>query len=252
MLQKHLLILMLCYCTISLSAQINRTDSTQIPKQCRFRASKLIIPGIFISYGILGMKVKKIGEFNTHIKETVNSRITRKRTIDDYTQYLPTLSVYGLNALGIKGQHNMKEVSIILATSLIITGTTVLTVKYLTAIERPDGSTKNSFPSGHTAMAFVGAELLYQEYKDVSLWYGVGGYTIAAATGLLRVHNDRHWVTDIIAGAGVGVLSTKIAYWLKPYIANKLFKKSDKKRNKMALSPFYNNRVIGLGFSMTF
>ena len=96
--------------------------------------------------------------------------------------------------------------------------TTVKTLKKTTKIERPDGSNNDSFPSGHTAMAFMGAEFLYQEYKDVSIWYGVSGYVIASATGVLRIYNNKHWLTDVATGAGIGILGTKVAYWVQPYI----------------------------------
>jgi membrane-associated phospholipid phosphatase len=83
---------------------------------------------------------------------------------------------------------------------------------------RPDNVGNNSFPSGHTASAFAAAEFLYQEYKDVSPWIGYGGYCVATATGTLRLYNNRHWVSDVVAGAGFGIASTKISYLIYPYI----------------------------------
>jgi hypothetical protein len=41
-------------------------------------------------------------------------------------------------------------------------------------------------PFGHTANAFASAEFLWQEYKDVSIWYGISGYIIASGTGVLE------------------------------------------------------------------
>ena len=79
----------------------------------------------------------------------------------------------------------------------------VFALKNITKVERPDGSSNNSFPSGHTATAFAGAECMYREYKDQSIWYGIEGYAVATATGLFRMYNDRHWLTDVVAGAGI-------------------------------------------------
>jgi membrane-associated phospholipid phosphatase len=62
----------------------------------------------------------------------------------------------------------------------------VLGLKSLAKVERPDGSANNSFPSGHTATAFCGAEFLWQEYKDVNILYGISGYVVAAGTGFLE------------------------------------------------------------------
>lgn len=71
----------------------------------------------------------------------------------------------------------------VVGTDLIMSGT-VLGLKSITKIERPDGSSKNLFPFGHTATAFAGAEFLWQEYKDKSIWYGIAGYSVATGTGI--------------------------------------------------------------------
>lgn len=47
-------------------------------------------------------------------------------------------------------------------------GASVLAIRGSSNVLRPDGSAKNYFPSGHTATAFMGAELLRKEYWDVS------------------------------------------------------------------------------------
>jgi membrane-associated phospholipid phosphatase len=55
--------------------------------------------------------------------------------------------------------------------------------------ERPDGSNNLSFPSGHTAIAFTNATLLFQEYKDSNLWYASSGF-VFANTHILRIANN--------------------------------------------------------------
>ena len=84
-----------------------------------------------------------------------------------------------------------------------LTGIAVSKLKTQTAILRPDGSSNRSFPSGHTAEAFAAAEFMNQEYKHLSPWYGIAGYTLATATGTLRVLNNSHWLSDVIMGAGL-------------------------------------------------
>jgi membrane-associated phospholipid phosphatase len=128
---------------------------------------------------------------------------------------------------------------------------TVLSLKSITKVERPDGSGFNSFPSGHTATAFAGAEFLWQEYKDVSIWCGISGYLVATETGLFRIYNDKHWLTDVVAGAGIGLLSTKIAYWINPFIQRKIFN-SKQSRTTSMLAPFYNGKQLGVGFLRSF
>jgi membrane-associated phospholipid phosphatase len=129
-------------------------------------------------------------------------------------------------------------------------GGSVNIIKKTSKVERPDGSDTNSFPSGHTATAFMGAEFLYQEYRDLSDWYGIIGYVVAAGTAFFRMSNEKHWLTDVATGAGIGILSTKIAHWIHPLIKKTIFKDNDKKNG--IVMPFYNDREYGLGLSMTF
>ncbi|HQV35506.1 MAG: phosphatase PAP2 family protein [Flavobacterium sp.] len=216
-----------------------------------FKFKQLIIPTVLIGYGIIGIESDQLKLFNTEIKEEVNENIDEKITIDDFLLYLPAASVYGLNAIGIKGKHNLKDRTIILGTSYLLMSVSVLSLKSITKVERPDGSGNNSFPSGHTATAFAGAEFLWQEYKDVSVWYGISGYIVAVGTGAFRIYNDKHWLTDVAAGAGIGILSTKVAYWINPWIQDKIFK-SKEKNSMSTIAPFYNGKQFGIGLLKQF
>jgi membrane-associated phospholipid phosphatase len=219
----------------------------------KFNYKQLIIPTVLISYGFIGLNSDQIKDFNADVQDEVTENIDRKFSIDDVMQYIPAASVYALNACGVKGKNNLKDRSIILASSYLMMSVAVLSLKSVTNVERPDGSSNNSFPSGHTATAFVGAEFLWQEYKDKSIWYGVSGYLVATATGVFRVVNNRHWVTDVAAGAGIGILSTKVAYWIYPYVNRKFFstKAKEKKVSSMVI-PYYNGKQLGCGLVMQF
>lgn len=229
---------------------ITKIDSTS--HQLKFNYKQLIIPGVLIGYGVIGLESDQLLSFNSQIKKEVTEDIDNKITIDDFSQYAPAASVYALNAFGVKGKNNMRDRSVIFVTSYAIMATTVLGLKSITHEERPDGSSNNSFPSGHTATAFAGAEFLWQEYKDKSIWYGIAGYAVATGTGLFRIYNNRHWLTDVAAGAGIGILSTKIAYWINPYITKKLFKSSSENKSTSMIMPFYNGQQYGLGFAKVF
>lgn len=217
----------------------------------KFNYKQLIIPAALIGYGVIGIESEQLKLFNTQIRAEVTEDIDDKLTIDDFSQYAPLASVYALNLAGIKGKHNLKDRTIIAATSYLLLSATVLSLKSITKIERPDGTSFNSFPSGHTATAFAGAEMLWQEYKDKSIWYGVAGYAVATGTGIFRMVNNRHWLTDVAAGAGIGILSTKVAYWMHPWLQKKIFK-SDDKKTASSLAPFYNGKQVGVGFVRTF
>jgi PAP2 superfamily len=240
---------------LSANAQQNdsiiKIDSTS-RTPLKFNYKQLILPGVLIGYGVIGIESDQLLSFNHQIKNEVTEDIDNKITIDDFSQYVPAASVYALNAFGVKGKNNMRDRSVIFVTSYAIMATTVLGLKSIVHEERPDGSSNNSFPSGHTATAFAGAEFLWQEYKDKSIWYGIAGYAVATGTGLFRIYNNRHWLTDVAAGAGIGILSTKLAYWMNPYITKKLFGSSSESKSTSMVMPFYNGQQYGLGFVKVF
>ena len=125
----------------------------------------------------------------------------------------------------------------------------VKVLKNTTHVERPDFSNYVSFPSGHTATAFIGAEFLHQEYKSISPWIGISGYAVAAATGALRMYNNKYWFSDVVAGAGIGMLSTKIAYWIFPDKHETAVKLET---NYSMFIPYYNDGVAGLNWCYAF
>ena len=134
--------------------------------------------------------------------------------IDDWLQYAPAAAYLVSGAFrGGGGEHGFAERLVALATSAATEAIIVNGLKYTCCRLRPDGVTANSFPSGHTATVFMGAELIRQEYGG---WAGAGAYALATGVGLLRVYNGYHWFTDVLAGAAVGVVSANIARWLLP------------------------------------
>lgn len=232
------------------NVSIQECDTTQGYQCIQYKNRALLIPVALVGYGVAGFKSTKIQNLNLQIRKKITDNIDKKTSVDDFTKYAPFVSVYALNAAGIKGKNNFKDRTIILGTAFIIMGSTVSILKNATHVLRPDGTTYNSFPSGHTATVFLGAEFLYQEYKDVSVWYGLSGYFVATGTGLFRLYNNRHWLTDVAAGAGIGILSTKIAHWAHPFIQKTLFKNN--KSVSGIILPVYNKTEYGLRLSMSF
>lgn len=157
-----------------------------------------------------------------NIREIRNRYIpTFRHHYDDYLQYVPALSVYALNAAGVRGKNSIKRATVSYAFSAVIMAAIVNGVKYTAKVERPDGSSRNSFPSGHTSNSFMNATFLFKEYGQYRHpLYGVAAYSMATATALGRQLNNRHWVSDVLAGAGIGILSTHLGY----LIADRVFK----------------------------
>lgn len=218
----------------------------------RFRPAQLIIPGVLIGAGVIGLESDWLKDTNSETKDELQEHPHSNIGVDDFSQYAPLAATYGLRLCGVKGQHDYVDLTIISGTAYLLTSLTVTGVKNLTKVRRPDGSTSNSFPSGHTATAFAGAEILRSEYWNVSPWIGVAGYAVAAGTGFLRMYNNHHWLTDVVAGAGAGfgILSARAAYWLYPLITKTIFRKRYKAN--IFLSPYVSSESKGLAFQLTF
>ncbi len=139
---------------------------------------------------------------------------------DDYIQYLPAVSTMLLNLLP-RYRSGWQDKLLLLSTAVLAETAIVNITKYSVGSLRPDNSNRSSFPSGHTATAFMGAELVRMEYGP---WWGTAAYLTAAGVGFLRMYNNRHWSNDVLAGAGAGILCARIAYWLLPWEQKQLGK----------------------------
>lgn len=172
----------------------------------------IIVPSIFITAGVVASTDNEIFD-KWEVSEERNELIPKFRThLDDCIQYAPIVAVYGLNAFGLKGEHDFANRTVLLIKSELIMMAIVLPLKKITAVPRPDTGAPNSFPSGHTAEAFAAATFLHKEYGKDHPLISVLGYSVATGVGVLRVMNNRHWISDVITSAGIGILATNIAY----------------------------------------
>jgi hypothetical protein len=186
----------------------------------------LIVPVALVGYGFASLHAPVLERWNKGVNSSIYQPGCNQHIgIDDYLQWGPAIAVYGLNLAGIKGRNNLVNRSFIFGMATFFQGSSTHLLKRAIGETRPDGTNALSFPSGHTATAFASAEFMRMEYKDVSPWYGIAGYAAAATTGYLRMYNNRHWLGDVLAGAGIGILSTQAAYFLYPKINRLVHKK---------------------------
>lgn len=149
-----------------------------------------------------------------HVQDKLDGFRTRA---DNYLQFAPVAALFGLKLAGMKSRSDLLNQAILTTKSELLMNVVVISLKHFTHVMRPDGSTYNSMPSGHTAQAFVSATLLDMEYRDTSPWISVGGYLCATATGFFRVANNRHWASDVLVGAGIGIATVKVVYLTHRY-----------------------------------
>ncbi|GEP91203.1 PAP2 superfamily protein [Chitinophaga terrae (ex Kim and Jung 2007)] len=240
------------------SYQINKEQFKQLTRteslECTLTG--VLVPAAMVGYGFYALNNPTLRDVNHHtkgwFKEIPNNTDFRPRTkIDNYLQVAPVAAVYILNMAGVKGKHNLRDRSILLGMSALLTSGAVVGIKNWTNEQRPNQQDWLSFPSGHTATAFAAAEFMWQEYKDVSPWIGMTGYIAAATTGALRMYNNKHWLSDVVAGAGLGILSTKAAYWAYPWIQRKLFKSGNSSGASKIIMPSYNPQFKSVGLTLT-
>lgn len=177
-----------------------------------------IVPSLFFLSGALTWESREaIHDFRNRYLPNFHNNY------DDYLQYGPTAVVYGLNIAGVKGRHKMGRATLNYAYSNAIMSLIVNSLKHTTNVLRPDQSSYNSFPSGHTATAFVAATFLHKEYGQcLDSRYSMLGYAMAIGTGIGRQTNNRHWISDVLVGAGIGILSTELGYLLSKKIHNNI------------------------------
>ena len=167
--------------------------------------------------------------------------------IDNYTQFSGIALTAGLKLAGVEGRSSWPRLFASSLASYAVMAGFVNGIKYTASELRPDESTRNSWPSGHTATAFVGATILHKEYGLTrSPWYSIAGYSLATATGVMRVLNNRHWISDVLSGAGIGILSTELAYG----ICDLLFKQRGLLRNDISIYPDLSKNPSFFSISM--
>ncbi len=222
----HVLIFIFC-----ISSTFAQNDSIRVKNNF---IKRQILPMSLIMTGAL----LNIGT----IKNTINDHTPHTNiSLDNYLQYVPAGQIYLYDAIGFKHQNTVFNQTKYLLISQLVSGIVVHTLKNTTKITRPNGAA-TSFPSGHTTTAFVNATILYQEFKDTDPWLAYSGFVLATATGCLRLTNNKHWLPDVLTGAGIGILTVDLVYYLKPF--QKL--QFNSKNKKISFAPMIGYRSFSL------
>lgn len=197
------------------SFQHPKEEIPKRPKHAFFHAVK--VPTVLIGMGVYSCLSDDVID-RYEIREERNEHMPAFKTkIDNYLMHAPVAIVYGLNMAGIKGKNDFRNRTLLLVKSEAIMYALTFSLKALSKVERPDATDNESFASGHTAQAFATATFMAKEYGEQNKWYAVGAYGMATAVGAMRILNNRHWVSDVLAGAGIGILSTNLAYLTHRY-----------------------------------
>ena len=203
----------------------------------------LITTGLIINYsnGTFGKE---------NIQEKIQNRFPDFHTsADEFLLFVPVLTMYTADLLKIESKNDAFTQTKYLAIAGIVNNIITIGVKNLTKEQRPNDWEHYSFPSGHTSNAFVMATVLHHEFIDSSPWLAYSGYLFATTTGILRVLNNYHWVSDVLVGAGIGIIVTDLVYRFEPLKNWNPFKN---KKTKIIMSPTFTDNKFGLYTNIQF
>jgi len=262
---RNILFALLCVISFEATAQVKDTTKKKLAdtikkdlltapdtvKHLHSKTLALIPPAIFVAYGVSSFIIHPVRRFDYYVNSNFNKYYPQyPGSIENYFQFAPVAMVYGLNLVGVTGKNRFIDRTALLGLSAAFAGISVYGLKNTTHRLRPNKGNYLSFPSGHTANAFMGAEFLAQEYSGKSPVYGIVAYSFAITTGVMRMYHRDHWFSDVIAGAGFGILSTKAAYLVYPYLRNALTHTDKNGKHTTMIMPVYQDGVKGLSFAM--
>lgn len=213
-----------------------------------FHSQELLLPTALLTIGIGGYYLDGYNGMNNNVNDGINTwRGRRYFHADDYLQYLPAVTYISLGFLRGTAKHPFRERLTVSITAYLTMAAMTNAGKYTFKEKRPDSTARNSFPSGHTATVFTGAELMRIEYGK---WAGIASYTVAAGVAFLRLYNGRHWLNDVLAGAGIGILSARVGYWMLPLYRKWFGWGKDGPSKTIAIMPEYISDSKNIGISM--
>lgn len=218
-------------------SSVVKTEETK--SDYEFKTAKLILPLALTGLGAWGVDndflVKQKHKLQDEIQDISGGHRMR---VDDYLRYVPEAMSLVLPYITNSRHLNRRDRWVLRANAYLIMGTLVYGTKKLVNEVRPSGRDNDSFPSGHTASTFMAAEIVRIEYGG---WYGAAAYAVACGVGFMRMYNNDHWLSCVVGGAGMGILSARLGYWLLP-VERKLFgwDKSKERSTEIAALPFFN------------
>lgn len=246
------IIIAICFSPTITAAE--RSDSLVIERQNNFQATQLIVPGTLIALGASSFFLAPMRDLDHSLQHNMlDLRGNHHRiALDEYLRFVPTALNISLYIIEKDHKYDIYDKALVKATSIASMYILTQGMKHAIKRTRPDGSDNHSFPSGHVATAFLGAESLRISHGN---WWGVAGYSVATTTAFLRMYNNRHWFSDVVTAAGIGVLSARIGYWLLPWERRILGLDNKKSDNTSFLAvPTFDahNNAYGLSLALQF
>jgi len=146
------------------------------------------------------------------LDDDVNARLVRGERVDDFfdpgrivghgwTQFAGAAITYTWGR--VAKQPRVVHIGVDLFRAQAMTYALTNGLKYAVRRERPDHSNRRSFPSGHASMTFASATVLQRHFG----WKGALAYPFASYIAASRLHENRHFLSDVIFGGAVGLVA---------------------------------------------
>jgi membrane-associated phospholipid phosphatase len=151
--------------------------------------------------------------------------------LDPYLKWAPFVCLLIPSTRRLKFRHSFKErFFVALICEGIQAAITQSFKKNLDELRPQPSLSTQSFPSGHAATSFAGAELLRSEFSNEHPVACYSGYAMAVAVSALRLCNNKHWLSDVLVGAAIGVISARLSIVILNKSKQKMQRHSNKER----------------------
>lgn len=215
-------------------------DSLELTE--RHGVAAYVITGSFMTAGLYFEGGGRKQRFQEGVRDRFDIPITQ---LDDVLQHSPIVMMYAIDLMmGTSLQEVGRQTRHMLITQAATLGTSFL-LKSVVNSERPNGG-ELSFPSGHTAYTFASATVLFHSYRDKNMLLALSGYVPAAVVGSYRMIKNKHWISDVLFGAGIGMLFAHLSYEFDIWDSATI--RSADKTTKLSLGGTQN----GVGLALTF
>ena len=216
--------------------------SAQPENKLRAAALRIAIPSALLGVGVMAhspLYSARLSQAKHDMQAEAQAAFPSfdAHSLDDYTRHVPLAAAYAMMATGHRGERTAVSFTLIYLLAHELDEGVVSNLKRTTAEARPNNARDfSSFPSSHTSQAFLTATLLHEQYGRQYPWLSVSGYAVATATGAMRVLGNKHWATDVLAGAAVGFLSAETVWHVYPALTKLL---PQRMAHKLLLVPTY-------------
>ena len=220
------LVLALALAVPPLHAQVPESAPfDDLPSRALLQPSDWLLGALFFG-SLASIQTEGLDELD----EVVSPSLTRQDAFDRWApRNLGRIDI-GLGLSGVTflvgratGSETVSRVGLRSLETLLLNTALTSTLKVTIGRARPDSGLgeedfrpfstdayRRSFPSGHTSNLFALATTVSRELRDEAPWVPFVAYPIAAYAGISRVLDERHWFTDVVAGAAVGVFSSRL------------------------------------------